>query len=380
MTRAGAGALLPTGLADVLPPDAAFEAATIERLMDRFARRGYRRVKPPLLEFEETLLGGPGASMAAHTFRLMDPVSHRMLALRADMTLQVARIAASRLRNAPRPLRLSYAGQVLRVKGSELRPERQFGQAGVELIGSAAPAADAEAVLLAAEALGALGAHVSVDLTLPTLVPAVAAALGFEAEGASALIAALDRKDAGAVARAAGRHRALFEALLRTAGPALGALARLAGIELPAAAAAERARLEEVAGLVLEGAPDLALTIDPVEHRGFEYHSGVGFSFYAGRVRGELGRGGRYVSATGEPSTGFTLYMDSLLRCLPRPAAERRLFVPAGAPPEAVARLCEDGWIAVAGLEPVADCDAEARRQGCGHALIGGAVRAVGPK
>ena len=86
--------------------------------------------------------------MAPHTFRLMDPVSQRMMAVRADMTLQVARIATTRLDNAPRPLRLSYAGQVLRVRGSQLRPERQFGQAGIELIGVDNAAADAEVIAL----------------------------------------------------------------------------------------------------------------------------------------------------------------------------------------------------------------------------------------
>ncbi|NQV44142.1 MAG: ATP phosphoribosyltransferase regulatory subunit, partial [Rhodospirillales bacterium] len=114
-------ALLPAGMADVLPPDAAFEATVVERLMARFGAQGYGRVKPPLLEFEENLLRGPGSAMSSQTFRLMDPVSQRMMGLRADMTPQVARIATSRLRKAPRPLRLSYAGQVLRVKGSQLR-------------------------------------------------------------------------------------------------------------------------------------------------------------------------------------------------------------------------------------------------------------------
>jgi hypothetical protein len=93
---------------------------------------GYQRVKPPLVEFEETLFAGAGASMATSTFRMMDPVSHRMIGVRADMTPQIARIAATRLGGAPRPLRLSYAGQVLRVRGSEIRPERQIGQVGAD--------------------------------------------------------------------------------------------------------------------------------------------------------------------------------------------------------------------------------------------------------
>ena len=121
--------LLPAGLRDGLTPDAAFEPAMVERLMACFAAWGYERVKPPLIEFEDALLSGMGAAMASDTFRLMDPVSQRMMGVRADMTPQVGRIAASRLKGAPRPLRLSYAGQVLRVKGEQMRPERQIGQA-----------------------------------------------------------------------------------------------------------------------------------------------------------------------------------------------------------------------------------------------------------
>src|SRR5579862_8385767 len=150
-------ALLPAGLRDLLPPDAAIEAAVVERLMAVLASHGYERVKPPLLEFETSLLGGSGAAMAQETFRLMDPVSRRMIGIRADMTLQIARIAASRLIKSPRPLRLAYAGQVLRVHGTQLRPERQFGQIGAELIGSDAQVADAEVIGLAAETLAAIG-------------------------------------------------------------------------------------------------------------------------------------------------------------------------------------------------------------------------------
>ena len=88
MTDFASRALLPAGFADLLPPEAGFEAATVERLMSAFAAQGYVRVKPPLLEFEESLLGGSGAAMARHSFRLMDPVSQRMLALRPDMVCE----------------------------------------------------------------------------------------------------------------------------------------------------------------------------------------------------------------------------------------------------------------------------------------------------
>src|SRR3546814_9956721 len=98
------------------------------------------------------------------------------------MTPQVARIATTRLKKAPRPLRLCYGGQVLQVRGSQLRPERQFAQAGIELIGAPEGAGDAEAVLLAIEALAAVGVQdVSVDLNTPPLVGALARELGLAA-------------------------------------------------------------------------------------------------------------------------------------------------------------------------------------------------------
>src|ERR1700720_3565873 len=198
-------ALLPTGIHDLLPPEAEAEAAAVSRLMATLAAHGYERVEPPLVEFEETLFSGAGAAMATATFRMMDPISHRMIGVRADMPPQIARIAATRLGSAPRPLRLSYAGQVLRVKGSEIRPERQIGQAGAELIGAEGPAADVEAIAGAGEALQAVGVpHLSVDLTLPTLVPAIVEAYGLGGEREAALRAALDHKDAAAVAALAG--------------------------------------------------------------------------------------------------------------------------------------------------------------------------------
>ena len=99
MTTSKTKGLLPEGLHDELPPAAAHEAEVTEQLMASFAAYGYERVKPPLVEFEETLMAGPGAAVAPQMFRLLDPVSQRMMGVRSDITLQVARIATTRLAN-----------------------------------------------------------------------------------------------------------------------------------------------------------------------------------------------------------------------------------------------------------------------------------------
>lgn len=378
MTDFAQRALLPTGLRDTLPPEADFEARVVERLMGALSAHGYERVKPPLVEFEDSLFADSGASMSPHTFRLMDPVSQRMMGLRADMTLQVARVASTRLKSLPRPLRLSYAGQVLRVKGDDLRPERQFGQVGAELIGCDAAAADAEAVLLAATALAAVATpNLAIDLSSPKLVPAVLTAHGL-APAPKRLRDALDRKDSAAVNTLAGAAAPILTALLAATGPADKALAAIKRLHLPEDAATEVQRLMDVVSLVKAAMPELPLTIDPVEMRGFEYHTGLCFTLFARGVRGELGRGGRYMAGDayaaegGEPSTGFTLYIDTVLRALPPPLVARRLYLPFGIDHTEAARLRGEGWTTVSGLARESDARAEAKRLRCTHILLGG--------
>jgi ATP phosphoribosyltransferase regulatory subunit len=345
---------------------------------------GYERVKPPLVEFEETLLAGAGAAMSGESFRTMDPTSHRMVAVRADMTPQVARIAATRLRHHARPLRLSYAGQVLRVKGSEVRPERQFGQAGAELIGAEGARADVEVMAVAAEALLGVGVpNLSVDLTMPTLVPTIAEAFEIPAGERGALRAALDHKDTAAVMALAGEAGPLLTGLVAAAGGAATARPALEALILPPRARAERDRLGEVLDGLAAAMPALMVTVDPVENRGFEYHTGISFTFFAraGTQRGALGelcRGGRYIAgdpATPEPATGFTLYTDMILSTLPKAQARRRVLLPLGTDAGVAAALRDrgkGGWVTVAALAAAADWHTEASRLGCGHVLEDG--------
>jgi ATP phosphoribosyltransferase regulatory subunit len=366
--------LLPEGLRDVLPPDAGFESAVVDRLKRTFTANGYVLVKPPLVEFEETLLSGVGTALASRIFRMLDPVSHRTLGVRADITTQIARIAATRLAAAPRPLRIMYAGQVLRVKGSQLEPERQFSQAGFELVGAPAGAADAEAILVVAEALDALGVKdVSIDLGLPTLVPAILAAQA--PADATRLRAALDHKDVAEIKAAGGAAGALLTALVEASGPYVAAYDKMLRVELPPAAQKEWQSLVAVAQAVRAAAPNLALTVDAVENRGFEYHTGVTFSVFARGAQRELCRGGRYLLGQNEPATGATFLVDALLAVVPRNGADQTMFAPFGTKRADIAAWQGKGWRVVAGLAKTNDDGAEARRLGCTHVLAGNAAQ-----
>jgi ATP phosphoribosyltransferase regulatory subunit len=350
----------------------------VEKLMRTFALNGYELVKPPLIEFEDTLISGVGAGMGDRIFRMLDPSSHRTLGVRIDMTTQVARIAATRLARAPRPLRLMYAGPVLRVKGSQLEPERQFTQAGIELIGPEAGPADAEAIIVAVEALHRLGVKdVSVDLALPTLVPAIVRDLKLSAEVVNALRGALDHKDVAEIAARAPAAAPLLTSLIEASGPLDTALLKIDALPLPATARGEWLTLVAAAKAVRAALPKLSITVDAVENRGFEYHTGLTFSVFAAGSQREIGRGGRYRLPSGEAATGATLFIDALLPAAPTTAASKRVYAPRGTARGDIVALQDKGWAVVAALAEGADLAAEARRLGCTHVLKGGAPTAI---
>lgn len=358
-------ALLPAGFDDKLPPIAEAEARSVATLLEVFATHGYQRVEAPLAEFADTLLAGSGQAVAGQCFRVLDPESRRMLALRADITPQIARIASTRLAAAPRPLRLSYAGSCLRVAASPIAAERQLDQVGIELIGHDSPQADAEMVALAAEALAAIGlTRVSFDLTVPMLVPALLDHAALPAPARSQVVHALDRKDVAQVRAHAGPLATVLESLLLSAGRPSRALAALAVAALPPDAAALATRLAETITTITARSPGLTLTVDPVEARGFPYHTGVCVAVFAPGRHEELGRGGRYLCG-GEAATGVTLYADAVLRAAAALPRRTRILLPPEAPAEPARRLRAEGHATVQALDPTPDPAAEAARLGC---------------
>ncbi|WP_375403576.1 ATP phosphoribosyltransferase regulatory subunit [uncultured Sphingomonas sp.] len=337
--------LLPEGFRDRLPPHADAAAAVEARVLEVARLHGYERVDPPLAEFAEALGTRLKAGGLRDAVRFVDPISQRTLAVRPDLTAQVARIAATRMGHHPRPVRLSYAGPVLRLRAPELSPARERRQIGAELIGLDTVAAARELVGVAAEALAVTGATgLSIDFTLPDLVETLArGAMPVDAALVAPLRDRLDAKDAGGVAAIAPAYLPLIEA----AGPFDVAVASLRAFDRTGALATRLDGLQAIA----DGVAGLAqLTLDPTERHGFEYQSWLGFSLFAQGA--EVGRGGTYTvvheDGAEEPATGFSLYADALGGPVPE---RRRLFLPLGTPPEQGRALRAEGWVTVAALE-----------------------------
>jgi ATP phosphoribosyltransferase regulatory subunit len=363
-------ALLPEGFRDRLPPYADVAARLEQAVLGAAHLYGYERADPALAEFEDGLAGRLKAGRAQDAVRFVDPVSQRTLAIRPDMTGQIGRIAATRMGHHPRPVRLSYAGAVLKLRASQLSPERELLQLGCELIGLDTVAAAREIVGVAVEALAAAGVTgVSIDFTLPDLVPTLAAGpLRLDPALIATLRDRLDAKDAGGVAEIAPAYLPLIEA----AGPFEAAHNRLCAFDVGGALTSRLDGLWSIAEGLLGR---VGLTLDPTERHGFEYQSWFGFSIFAAGVRGEIGRGGSYTimheNGTEEAAVGFSVYADAIVAAGLGAIDRRRLFVPVGTDPTLAAAMRAEGWVAVAALE---DGDTP-EAQLCTHILQDGQVR-----
>ncbi len=352
--------LLPEGIRDRLPPQADAAVALTVALMRVVGSHGYARVQPPLVEYEESLAGRLGAASGRRSqqLRFVDPITQRTLAVRSDITGQVGRIASTRLAHVPRPLRLSYAGPVLRVKGGQLTPEREMLQAGAELIGSDTVAAALEVLEVAVEALAATGlTGLSIDLTMPDVVPTLAGRV-LPAGRIERLQALLDMKDAGALAAEGFAH---WLPLLAVPGPVADALPRLRAFDHAGLLTTRLDGIERVADALGER---VRLTLDPTERHGFEYQSWIGFSLFGDGVRGEVGRGGSYRvmhDGADEPAVGFSLYIDGLVDAGLGVTERRCVWLPADTRADVGARLRAQGWTSFAAL------DGEAAPTECTH-------------
>ena len=376
-------ALLPAGFRDQLFPAAEQEFSTVRKLLQVIAGYGYERVSPPLVEYEESLLMGPGSKHGTQMFRLMDPESQRVMAVRADMTVQVSRMAATRLQAAERPLRLAYAGNVLRVKGSQVRPTRQFMQAGFELIGSSTLTGTLEVMAVAVEALEAAGIDgLSIDLTTAPLIGLLIEAYALDQQTATQALEALSAKDASGFDHITDTDcRSIFIGLVNAAGPADTALEALKQLPLSGAPLALIGQLDAVVNLLKERLPNLVITVDPGELHGFEYKTGIGFAVFARGIKTEIGRGGQYqvthADGSKEPATGFSVYMDTLMQAVPEARPVDRIYIPCGADMDTVKQLRTDGFRTIQGLTDVSDTSKEAQRLGCTHVLENATIVAL---
>jgi len=304
--------LLPAGLSDILYPNAHIQSKIIENLLDIFSSYGYLRVKPPLVEYEETLLSdGPGEVLKDSTFRVMDPLSQKMLALRADVTAQISRIASTRLSHLSRPLRLSYSGDVLRVKGDSFNMERQKTQVGAELIGPKSEVIDAEIMLVCVKALKSINIdNLTIDINLPFLRKYLLT--GISPSLKHSINQYIDNKDKQSLKKLKFENLNIISELMDVFGDHLNVIKYLQELKSKGILVDIIDHYLTVIDIVRKNDKSIKLSIDPLENRGFEYHTGITFTIFSDKLKGEIAKGGSYNILTGETATGCTIYTEKL--------------------------------------------------------------------
>lgn len=325
MKRNALGLQVPVGTEDRLPLEQGFSAKLERGILDLFSSWAYEEVSTPILEYLASI--NPQMEKEDDLYKFFDREGH-ILALRPEMTVPIARMAATRMKNAVLPLRLCYAAEVFRYAKAPAR--REFRQAGVELLGSSNPLADAEVIALAVDTLRQAGVQdFQVNIGHIEIFRGLISDLGLSAGTCQTVEECLARKDFVALELAlaqAGLTKEQTEAVLSI--PAIHggeeALAKVEKLARSSRTIDALANLRQVYSALGLFGVQAEVAIDLGILRGFDYYTGVVFEGYAPGLGFPLCEGGRYnglLESFGYPcpATGFAVNMERLLSILENP-------------------------------------------------------------
>lgn len=321
----------PSGMTELLPPDAASRASLRRRISTHFERHGYEAVVTAPFEHAAVIERGLAASQRQNMLRFVEPETGEVALLRPDITPQIARLIATQLHDRPPPIRLHYAGSLFRQRTGRARRRRQLFQLGVECVGVPGLEADLEVITLGASALSDVGLpHLRIELSLVSIArealsqlpprlraPATEALMRKDRSDMSDLLSAPDvppraRKSLVASCDLFGEPAPVLEAARShfTRDPEKSAIRQLEAL---------------VEGLGSRGFAS-QLIVDLGEVRNFSYYTGVAFDFLAAGPGESVGNGGRYDRLLEQynapaPATGFSIDLGNLFWALERAGA-----------------------------------------------------------
>ena len=374
--------ILPEGIEEVLPEQAARFENMRRVLLDMYASWGYELVQPPMIDFIESLLTGTGHDLDLQTFKLIDQLSGHTLGFRADMTPQVARIDAHQLRRDV-PTRLCYIGTVLHTRPESIGDSRSPMQVGAELYGHAGVESEVEILGLMLKTFEALQVDgIYLDLGNVDIYRGLARQAGLDAETEMQLFDMLQRKAVTEINSLLDSLEIDDKVATMLAGlPTLhgdrSVLDRARGLLNDADDSVRFAidYLEQTAELMWQRHGDTDVHFDLGELHGYHYKTGVVFAAFVPQLGQAVARGGRYddigkVFGRARAATGFSTDLKILNQLSKREFETRsRIYAPASddqALKQKITDLRSQGNIVVEQLSgQVADADA----MGCDASL-----------
>jgi ATP phosphoribosyltransferase regulatory subunit len=321
---------LPQGVRDILPEEAEKICKVESAILSVFAEFGFKRVITPLLEYVDVLSLGMGKGLKERVFKFIDPSTGRVVALRPDITPQIARMVATRMRDYPLPQKLCYNENVLRYHDPRGGKSREILQIGAEYISSElSPGIDAEMIIMAFEALKKAGVKdFKIDIGDVGFVRTALERLRVSESVKKKIKEAIEVKDssgleailAGLGKKVESADKRLLLALPTFYGEA-EVIEKAKALSTDSATKEALENVKAVLDIITRKGYKESVTVDLGEVRGFDYYTGIIFEGFASGIGKPILGGGRYDTLLEKygyrsSSTGFAFDIEVIVSAL----------------------------------------------------------------
>ena len=304
--------LLPEGFRDGLPDLAEVEYHINSFFINLMISNGFMMVKPPLVEFESSLFFLTKDSENIDSFRVMDPLTQKIMGIRSDITMQVARIACGSLVENKRPLRLCYTGDILKVKNNNINLSRQFTQIGAEIIGVNKTFCLSEIINLIIEFLDKLQIRkFIINFSMPNLINAISQDFNLKTSDFEILQNCYKNKNLSALKDISDDLFKMSEYLLKCIGNIDEKIDLLKKYKFPKKIKSEIEDFISQIKKIKDEFIKYEIIVDPLEIDESSYHKGFCFKIYSENSK-ELISGGGY-SVDAELCAGFSGFLENLI-------------------------------------------------------------------
>ena len=304
--------LLPEGFKDSLPETAYKEFKISTEFIKIMKKKNYMLVRPTLLEFEKSMFFLTKGSMEKNSFRVLDPLSQKVMAIRSDITTQIARISCGALKFQARPLRVMYFGDILRVNNSQLKTARHSTQLGGEIIGVKNEENEIELIRIISEILKKFKIYnYKISLSMPTILKSVSLDFNLNREQELYLKNCYDNKNLMDLKNISTEIHDISSKLLNRIGPLDKIYQFLISENFPSKTQCEINKFLTSLQNFKKKLTNENFIVDTVEIDKSGYHNGLMFKFYSDKLT-ELFSGGSY-EVNKENCIGFSALVENLI-------------------------------------------------------------------
>ncbi len=347
--------LLPIGFRDILTNEAELQFEYGQKLVKNFNSWGYSFIEPPIIEFEKTLADIKNKFLNKKTLSFLDPLTKDKISLRPDITTQLARIAEDRLFGLPKPLRLCYFGDVFRADKPKLSSDRQFKQAGIEIIDSKSLLADIEVINLSLDSLKKINfKKISLDINIPIILEKIFDDFKISSIKRNDLRKLVANKNIKEIYNYNSKLFDILKAIIDSSGPLKKNIKKIQKIRFGTNAKKVIKDFIKVSSLFLKKNYDeYKISIDLLDHRGFEYYTGITFSIFCLNSSKEVCRGGRYLTSKNKDAVGSTFLLNQFLslKNVSKNSKKRILISYNNSFDKNLPDLRKKGWITIQNIE-----------------------------